>query len=378
MANLKKRRERLHYTLALYIWGILLLAAAIFALTKVWAYAEAFELSRPVYTMDRYVADLSQELWDEGIAETVAAMPHEVQSDEEVEECVRELLGSGNITYVRKGGSAERIKYSLRCRGNEFGVITLAPDESAEGNIDTDRFPWRLLPWSLQPWKIESESFDFTGLYSAIEVVVPYDFSVWLNGVRLSRDYIVERDIPYDVLEDYYGYYEEMPTKVRYRFENVIGSVDPIIRDEDGEIFIIDPNLDDSQFIKPCSETELARLAEFSAGFSVNYLKYISGVTDPTYGYQRLSGYLLPGSDLDNRMKDAMDGLSWAHTSSITVDSSQLNGALSLGEGFYLCDISATATTFAVGHGEVETVNNMRVIVREKNDDVRAIHLKLY
>ena len=125
-------------------------------------------------------------------------------------------------------------------------------------------------------------------------------------------------------------------------------------------------------------EEELARLAEFSAGFAVNYLKYISGVTDPTYGYQRLSAYLMPGSDLDNRMKDAMDGLSWAHTSSITVDSSQLNGALALGEGFYLCDISATATTFAMGHGEVETVNNMRVIVLDSNNDVRAIHLKLY
>ena len=378
MANLKKRRGRMRYALALYIWGLLLLAGAIYGLMQVWEYAEAFEISRPASTMDSYVANLSRELWDEGIAETVAAMPHEVQSDEEVEECVRELLSSGNITYVRKGGGADRVNYSLRCKGSEFGTITLVPDESAEVGIDTDKFPWRLLPWTLRPWRIESESFDFTGLYSSVEVEVPYDYSVWLNGVQLSRDYIVEENILYDVLEDYYGFYEEMPTKVRYRFDNVIGSVNPVIRDADGEIFIVDPNLDDSQFIKPCTEEELARLAEFSAGFAVNYLKYISGVTDPTYGYQRLSAYLMPGSDLDNRMKDAMDGLSWAHTSSITVDSSQLNGALALGEGFYLCDISATATTFAMGHGEVETVNNMRVIVLDRNNDVRAIHLKLY
>ena len=378
MANLKKHRGRMRYALALYIWGLLLLAGAIYGLMQVWKYAEAFEISRPASTMDSYVANLSRELWDEGIAETVAAMPHEVQSDEEVEECVRELLSSGNITYVRKGGGADRVNYSLRCKGSEFGTITLVPDESAEVSIDTDKFPWRLLPWTLRPWRIESESFDFTGLYSSVEVEVPYDYSVWLNGVQLSRDYIVEENIPYDVLEDYYGFYEEMPTKVRYRFDNVIGSVNPVIRDADGEIFIVDPNLDDSQFIKPCTEEELARLAEFTAGFAVNYLKYISGVTDPTYGYQRLSAYLMPGSDLDNRMKDAMDGLSWAHTSSITVDSSQLNGALALGEGFYLCDISATATTFAMGHGEVETVNNMRVIVLDRNNDVRAIHLKLY
>ena len=378
MSNQKRRRGRRIYGLALYIWGLLLAAGAIFALTKVWEYAEEFERSRPAATMDAYVANLSQELWDEGIAETIAAMPHEVQSDEEVAACVRELLGSGNISYVRKGGSQDRVNYSLRCKGSEFGTVTLVPDESAEVSVDTDAFPWRLLPWSLQPWKIESESFDFTGLYSSVEVEVPYDYSVWLNGVKLGPEYITEENIFYDVLEDYYGYYEEMPTKVRYRFDNVIGSVNPIIRDAEGEIFIIDPNLDDSQFIKPCTEEELSRLAEFSAGFSVNYLKYISGVIDPTYGYQKLSAYLMPGADLDNRMKDAMDGLSWAHTTSITVDSSRLNGALALGEGFYLCDITATATTFAMGHGEVETENNMRVIVLERNGDVRAIHLKLY
>ena len=378
MSNQKRRRGRRIYGLALYIWGLLLAAGAIFALTKVWEYAEEFERSRPAATMDAYVANLSQELWDEGIAETIAAMPHEVQSDEEVAACVRELLGSGNISYVRKGGSQDRVNYSLRCKGSEFGTVTLVPDESAEVSVDTDAFPWRLLPWSLQPWKIESESFDFTGLYSSVEVEVPYDYSVWLNGVKLGPEYITEENIFYDVLEDYYGYYEEMPTKVRYRFDNVIGSVNPIIRDAEGEIFIIDPNLDDSQFIQPCTEEELSRLAEFSAGFSVNYLKYISGVIDPTYGYQKLSAYLMPGADLDNRMKDAMDGLSWAHTTSITVDSSRLNGALALGEGFYLCDITATATTFAMGHGEVETENNMRVIVLERNGDVRAIHLKLY
>jgi hypothetical protein len=31
-----------------------------------------------------------------------------------------------------------------------------------------------------------------------------------------------------------------------------------------------------------------------------------------------------------------------------------------------------------MGHGEVETENNMRVIVLARNGDIRAIHLKLY
>ena len=108
------------------------------------------------------------------------------------------------------------------------------------------------------------------------------------------------------------------------------------------------------------------------------YLRYTSGVVDPTYGYQRLQPYLLGGADLDKRMHDALDGLHWAHTSSINVESATLNGALALGDNYYILDITSVSTTFASGKGETENVSNMRVIVRERNDDIRAIFLEFY
>jgi hypothetical protein len=244
--------------------------------------------------------------------------------------------------------------------------------------FDTSVFPWSLLPWSIRPWKVESETFDFNGLYSSIEIVIPRSYTVLLNGFKLSEDYIIERNIPYDVLRKYYERYDGLPTKVRYRFDNVIGSINPEIRDENGEAFIIDPKRDDSQFIKAVAPEKMERLAGFTAAFVDRYLKFTSGAIDPQHGYQRLLPYMLKGSDLEGRMFDAMDGLSWAHTSSITIDSTQLNGALDLGEGFYILDISAVATTYEKGKGEVENVSNMRVIVRERNDDIRAISLELY
>ena len=377
MANRKTRRGKLIYALCLYAWCFVLIAAAFFALSRVWEYAAEYEASRPEQAMRRYVADLSEEFWDEGIAETVAAMPHEVQTDEEVAEHVREMLRDG-VSFVRKGGGSGRAVYTLRCNGRAFGTVTLAEDPSYVPRIDVSRFPWSVLPWSLKTWKVESEEFDFNGLYSSVEVVVPETFSVWLNGVRLGEDCIVERGILFDALADYYKYYDGLPTKVRYRFDNVIGRLVPEIRDENGEVFSLDRGRDDSQFIKPCSEEELERLADFTAGFTVNYLKYVSGVNDPNYGYQKLSPYLLAGSELDERMKGMLDGLSWSHTSSITVDTSRLNGALALGGGFYVCDMTARASTFSMGKGQEWTVSNMRVIVEKKNDDVRALALELY
>ena len=378
MATKKRRIGRSVYILFLCAWGAALCCGAYYGLGRVWEYAEAFEASRPNHTMDEYVARLSEELWDDEIAETVKAMPHEVQSDEEVAACVREMLSQG-VSYIRKGGGGEgRAVYALRCRGSEFGVVTIREVEDYVSPFDLTKLPWRLLPWSIRPWELESESFDFNGLYSSVEVVVPRSYTVLLNGVKLAPAYIVEENIPFDVLKSYYERYDGLPTKQRYRFDNVIGSVEIQVLDEDGEAFAFDPARDDSQFIRPCSDAVLARLAEYTAAFVDRYLKYTSGAIDPTSGYQRLAPYLLAGSDLDNRMRDAVDGLTWAHTETISVDSAQLNGALDLGEHYYICDISSIATTFETGKGEVESVSNMRVIVRERNDDVRAIALELY
>jgi hypothetical protein len=43
-----------------------------------------------------------------------------------------------------------------------------------------------------------------------------------------------------------------------------------------------------------------------------------------------------------------------------------------------MCDISSNATTFAIGHGEVDNNSNMRVIVVNNEGDIRAISLELY
>jgi len=378
MAKKKRLLGRLLYTLFLLLWAVVLCYGAYRALGEVWIYAEEYEASRPNHTMDAYVADLSENLWAQGIEDTVKAMPHEVQSDEEVGAHVREMLSNG-VSYVRKGGGGEgRAVYGLRCGGREFGTVTLTEVSDYISPIDLQKLPWRLIPWSIRPWQVESESFDFNGLYSSVEVVVPKTYTVWLNGVRLGKEFVVQENIPYDVLREYYERYDGLPTKLRYRFDNVIGSLNPEIRDEDGEIFQVDPTRDDSQFIRPCTPEKLERLAKFTSGFVDRYLKFTSGAVDPTTGYQRLGPYLLKGSDLDGRMHDAIDGLTWAHTDSVTVDAATLNGALNLGDGFYICDITAEATTFSKGKGEVKNTNNMRVIVRERNDDIRAITLELY
>ena len=201
----KRRRGRAIYTFFLFLYMILIALAALYALKMVWDYADEYELSRSSHALNGYLETLNQERWSNGIEEAVAAMPHETQSDEEIKSFVQEKLSSG-ITAVRKAANNDgsSITYSLRCNGEEIGTVTLTEDESYRGKIDTTQKPWNLLPWRIQPWKVSGESFNFDNLYNSVEIVVPSEYTVWINGTQLGEEYITERGIHYDIYEEYY------------------------------------------------------------------------------------------------------------------------------------------------------------------------------
>lgn len=372
MARKKKNSGRKTYFICLSIYIILLIVASGFGLNLVWQYAEEYENSRVQNVVEEYVANLSENLWDDSIAETIANMPHEVQTDEECAEYVKEMLSSG-ITFNRSTSSegGKVVNYELRCNGNVFGKLGLIEDESYADKV---RF-------GMLPWKVFSEEFDFNALYTSVTVTVPESYEVYLNNVKLGPEYIVEEGIKYDVLEDYYDEFEGLPTKVKYEFDNVIGTVDTKILDDNGDVFVIDETKDDSQFIKDCSQEELNKLSDFMARFLDRYFRFITGVGDPMYSYEQLAQYLELGSELDERCKVNMDGLSWSHTTSVRVDSTTLNGAVQLGDGFYLVDVSATTTVTYPGKsdtGEVSNDQSMKIIVKETADEIRAISLDKY
>ncbi len=364
--SVKRKRGARIYWICLACYTLVLCAAAAFGLKLVWQYAAEYEAARPNKVIDEYVANLSENLWDDSIAETIAAMPHEMQSDEDCAQCVKAMLQEG-ITYQRQGSSESGtvITYNLLCNGHAFGKISLIEDES---KVEEVKF-------KMLPWKLYKEEFDFNGLYSSVEIVVPKTYSVYLNGKQLGSEYIVEEGIHYDVLEEYYTDFDSLPTKVRYKYDNVIGTLEPTVKDEDGNDYVIDESRDDSQYINPCDESQLARLSEFAAGFSNNYLRFSTGLG----GYDKLKPYIVLGSDIDVRAQKAAPELTgYAHTSSFAMDSCTLNGALELGDGFFMCDISAATTIYYPGKGEVNNTNNMRVICVDNNDDIRAVSMEMY
>ena len=382
MAVKTKRRSgifgKILYTFILLIFFAFLASAALIWLGRVYDYAEQYELSRPARTIDAYVEAVNRDRWNDGIARAVAAMPHEAQSDDEIREFVQEKLSSG-ISAVRKAGTdTSSIGYSLRCDGREIGSVTLVEDPYFQSKVDFDKLPWplvrRFLPgileWGMTPWIVSEDSYDFTNLYNSVEITVPATYSVYLNGTLLGSEYIVEDNIHYSFYEKYYNDLPMLPTKVRYRFDNVIGEVESVIVDDQGNTVTLDESLGDYQFIRPVDPETRARLEEMMEQFTEKYLRFRSGVlgANSIAALNDLKPYLTPSSDIEVRGRDALDGLSWAKTTSFRMTDFKFNGALPLVNGLYVCSVTATTDTYVTGKGEVNDVIELQVIVYDDGE----------
>lgn len=372
-----KKRNKIIYWACLILYILALSAAAVFALKLVWDFSILYEDSMPDKVIDEYIATLSSDLWEEGLADTMAAMEHPFQTDEECRDVVLGLL-DGEINYVRTTSSEpDTNAYSLLCENSSFGKVYLIRDDTKNANFDVYGKEITL-PWDLRPWLVYKEEFDLTGLYTSVEVTVPASYSVQINGTTLTPDHIVETGIQFDSLKDFYAVNPNLPTKCTYRADNIIGHITPVVLNESGEVYTIDTTKDDSQYIKPCTEEKKMRLNDFCGKFVELYLRYSSSVMGKNSGggYSALTAYVAPGGDLDKRLLDALDGLSsWSHTNFFRLDDYRLLDAVDLGAGYYVCTVQATTTTITDAHGENQDVTELKIIVQDNNGDIRALSL---
>ena len=366
----RKRRRvkigRILYGIFIVLYMILLAAACGYGLTKVWDYAVEYERSRPLNTMDAYIESLGDNFWGDSMQATISGMEHEMQTDDECAAVVKEMLKDG-VSYSQTGSeNPDEMVYNIHCATGLLGKVTIQEDKSVESEFN------------LYPWVVTKEEFDFNGLYSSIQVTVPSNYSVQLNGHTLGSEYIIEDGIHMDVLEEYYESYSGLPTKCTYRFDKIIGILEPVILDANGNVTEIDKTKDDSQFIVSCGEDEQYALAQFAEAFCNEYFRYISGVSDINAGYAALQDYIIKGSDLDTHLLAAQDGLSWAHTNNLAINSFTLEDAIRLGDNAYLCYTSTDVTAYTTE--EQDLTNNLKLIITGDMDsgDFKVVAVELY
>ncbi len=358
------------YGIFITIWTLILAGAAFFVLKHyVWTYAEEYEATQITPVIEEYMDGLRENLLSAGVVDTIKSMPHEFQTDEECEAVVLDML-QGELHYLRGSSQDPAVAaYDLLCGENIFGRVFLVQDESKKDEL---MFP------DMLPWKVLRDEFYFTGFYTGLSVTVPSDYSVMVNGRILDESFITETGIHYDVLEKFYEEYPNLPTKVTYHVDQIFGHIQPVILDRHGAETVIDPAQDDSQFIEPLDEGTVSRMNTFAWDFTRNYLAFNASVQDMTYLYQLLRPYIVIDSDLDVRLHQAIDGqYGYSHTTAFAFGEARLNNVTALGNGYYIVDVTATATTLQPA-GTQYVERNLLITCVDSGGDIRALSAEDY
>lgn len=361
----KKKRSFGWFLLGMFIYAALFLGAAYHGLTKFWAYMEAYENSRPKIAINAYmdaltpehVADLSRTVIDQA--------DHNIQSEEECRQYIIDALSEG-ITHAKKSAECTdtRQVFVLRVGSRvigEFAIETTAEDE-----------------YGFTPWTLAEESFDMSYLIGGtVATTVPSDYIVTANGVVLDSEYIIVDDIRYEEILEYYEDYE-MPYRVTYQAGPILGEIELVTMDAEGNVAVLDENTDMSQFYQNCTAEELQKLDEFTKNFVSSYVTFTGSANKTRYdNYDNLMKYVVEGSNLSKRLYDAIEGLHYAQSKSDVVVSITNNLQMRLEEGRYVCDITYEVDTTGY-EGVVRTTTNVKLFVIDQQGSLKVESMNIY
>ena len=295
------------YVVILILWILFLAACGLYVLNEVWDYASVYDQTQIDPVIEDYFNRLQTNMWSDGMDALVRTMPHPTKTDAEVKELIQTKLRQNSLSYAVKPGFArsDSVTYNILCGSDIIGEVVLTHDTTVNLVKDIDlpstvvgvlaKMGVAIQP-ELYPWKVAGESFDFAelGLYSSVRVTVPENYRVEVDGVTLGPEYIIETGIKYDNLYD-----------------------------ENGNVFHIDENAGDAQFMKQLDEATRLSYTDFINGFADKFLQMRSNTIEPMYAYDQLLPYIKQGTEMDNRLRQSMID-TWSHNSYYQFNGSQI------------------------------------------------------
>lgn len=340
-----KGKKRLF--LGMGIYGIVFLILTALGLTFLWKYMASYELSRPKYAADAYLEQLTPEQILQNDPELAQRLDTHIQSWDSALHFVEKLLTDTPVTGRKSTGST----YLVRCGEKVIGSFSLREESTG--------------PYGLPEWTVEEEHYDCTQFLSAPETLtVPSAYHVLANGALLDEAYITQRDIPYDMLEPFYGKYA-LPSKVTYTIPGVLGGAELEVTDENGLPAV---NSEDGQWITAldnCTGEESARLEDAVQSFLTSYISFAGSAGGyEKANYYRLSKLLVPGGELSQRLRSALDGLSYGQSRGNVLSGWEKHLFNRIDDTHYFCDV--TYTILVTGNkGTVDSTENLKIIFTE-------------
>ena len=351
----KKKGSGRRFAIGMAIYAAVILTAAFFGLKWFWGFIEAYELSRPHIAINAYMDQLTKEHIVESSMGILELVDTNLQSEEECREILLEALGE-DITYARKASACTETKQVYVLKSGKqvvgsFEIVTGVPDR-----------------YGFTPWQFSTESFDLNYLMGTqtVTLTVPEGYPVFVNGVELDESYLISQtEEQFAELKDYYEKYD-LPMFVLNTYQaGPFLNRDYVIeaKDSEGTPFTYDETFDKYQLIHNCSADEIGQLDAFLEKFLRVYVIFAGCANDaPTANYDNVMKYVVPGSNLQSRMQQAIEGMQFAQSLGDSVAGIDVNHYVRLTDGVYLCDVTYKVDTLG-RQGVVQTSTSTRILI---------------
>lgn len=356
-------KRKLAFPIGLLIYGLVFLLLMAVGLGWLWRYMEDFERSRPHTALNDYMQQLSGEYVAVRSEALIAGIDPKVQKPEQCRNAIRSAL-NGEFACVKKGklSSDDRHVYAVLCGKQVIGTMEMERCGDRVGSFRT--------------WRVIKEDFDLSYLLTQpLSITVPEDHLVYANGNLLTKDYITQDKIPYAPFQGLYEDYT-LPYMVTYTAGPFLGVGELTVTDPAGNPVSIDADSDMTAFLNNCTAQQAEQVDAHVEGFVQCYVDYLSRTGgDSEANYAALARYMVPGGELAQRMRAAMDGLSWVTDRGASIRSITIHNRHAMADGRYLWDVSYVVDTKDYD-GEIQTTANLKLVVKQTEDGLKTEALK--
>lgn len=363
---MKKKSKWIGFLWFMLVYAFLIVAAACVGLKLLWDYIDNYEKALPVHRIDRYMESLDEAHIKKLAVGFVSGLDKNVQTDAESYEVIFSCFEDG-VEYrkLSSESSEDRIVYSIYNSERQLGTVSLVKHPDGIGE-DT--------------WTIGEEDFDFSFLLNSTSFVIPENWSAYCGGRRLGVQYITDRNIEYPFLEELYGRHFMVPHLYKYEIGNYLGEIELSFMDPDGNMQPLAEITDGRAQMRLCSTAIDNKMRDFTYSFIPLYINCLANTSqNANANYSAISRLLVPGSDIDTRLRGAVYGQSFAQSRGIDLREMTINNVYDLGGGYYyLIDVSYTVDTYSDKGVSSSETNMLLVVFMDDEEVIKADTMSLY
>ena len=296
-----------------------------------YVYMAAYEHSRPSFALKNYIENINMNHIIEISEDIVSKVDKNTQSTQESYEKI--YFGIKNAQYVKNLKESNEYQTSYILRDDDIlleNVVLTLGKPGLFGFI---------------PWAVEKEEMLESSLCSRVKVTVPKGYKVEVGGNELGHSSVVNDRTPYQILEGFYELYDGLPTLVEYDTGEFIGKPDFRVLDPNGNEVTPEEYSEDT-ICNNCTEDEIAAIDDLMKPFVEKYVAYKSSPNgSAAFNLYEVTPFCVQGGEMENRLKMALGGLSYASSRGDTVTDISINKHFSLGDGRYVCELTYTVET---------------------------------